>query len=279
MDAATIPAERFEIDGIDVLVEGAGPEAILMIHGWPDTCRLWDAQAAHFKARYRCVRFTLPGFDLAKPRRATSLDDMVALFLAIAERASPARPVTLLLHDWGCVFGYEFAARHPDRVARIVSVDVGDVNSAAFARTLSSGQKLGVLGYQVWNAIAWFLGGGLGDWMMRTMARDRGCPTDPGMIGAQMGYPYAMRWFGVAGGLKALAPVSPPRRPLLYLYGTRRRTQWHSPEWLGLLDRTPGCAHRGFDASHWLMVDAPDAFNACVGEWLARKEAGEGTPT
>ena len=31
------------IDGVEVFVEGVGP-AIVMIHGWPDTHRLWDAQ-------------------------------------------------------------------------------------------------------------------------------------------------------------------------------------------------------------------------------------------
>ena len=271
MADAAVPATRFELDGVDVLVEGHGPDTLLMIHGWPDTHRLWDGQSAHFKHRYRCVRFTLPGFDLAKARRAASLDELCALFLAIADRTSPERPVTLLLHDWGCVFGYEFAARHPGRVAGIISVDVGDHNSGAFRRSLGTRALLGVIGYQVWNSIAWFVGGAIGDRMMRSMARSRGCPTDARAIGAQMGYPYAMRWFGVAGGLGNLVPVSPPRHPVLYVYGTRRRTKWHSPRWLEVLDATPGCAHQGFDTSHWVMIDAPEAFNACVARWLERE--------
>ena len=32
-----------DIDGIDVRVEGEGAETVVMIHGWPDTLRLWDA--------------------------------------------------------------------------------------------------------------------------------------------------------------------------------------------------------------------------------------------
>ena len=39
-----------------------------MVHGWPDTYRLWDGQVEALKDRYRCVRFTLPGFDAAQPR-------------------------------------------------------------------------------------------------------------------------------------------------------------------------------------------------------------------
>lgn len=53
---------------VDVHVEGEGAETIIMVHGWPDTYRVWDAQVQGLKSRYRCVRFTLPGFDAAKAR-------------------------------------------------------------------------------------------------------------------------------------------------------------------------------------------------------------------
>src|SRR6478735_2879020 len=42
----------------DLHIEGTGPETIVMIHGWPDTYRLWDKQVEHLKDRYRCIRFT-----------------------------------------------------------------------------------------------------------------------------------------------------------------------------------------------------------------------------
>jgi pimeloyl-ACP methyl ester carboxylesterase len=263
--------QRLTIDGVDVLVEGpdTAPDAdtLLMIHGWPDTLRLWDGTVAHFRARFRCVRFTLPGFDLAQPPRATSLDELVALFLAIADRVSPDRPVTLMTHDWGCVFGYEFAARHPERVARIVSVDVGDHNRSALRRALGIRAKLGVIGYQLWLSAAWFLGGPIADRMTRYMARSRGCPTDPQAIGWQMTYPYAMRWFGLRGGLRGAAPVQ-LCCPVFYVWSEGRKTKWHSPEWIEALHATPGCAELGMDAGHWVMLDRQAEFNAAVERWL-----------
>ena len=48
---------------IDLHIEGAGEETVLMVHGWPDTYRLWDAQVEALKGRFRCIRFTLPGLD------------------------------------------------------------------------------------------------------------------------------------------------------------------------------------------------------------------------
>ena len=40
---------------MDVLISGSGPETLLMVHGWPDTFRLWHAQVAHFAPRWLCV--------------------------------------------------------------------------------------------------------------------------------------------------------------------------------------------------------------------------------
>ncbi len=74
------------VDSVEVIVEGAGPKAIVMIHGWPDTHRLWDGQVEALKARYRCVRFTLPGFDLSGPRRAYSLDELLETMRKVVEQ-------------------------------------------------------------------------------------------------------------------------------------------------------------------------------------------------
>lgn len=115
-------ANTFNVDGVDAFVEGAGTETLLMIHGWPDTHRIWDSLVGHLRSRYVCARFTLPGYDLSKPARAMSLEQMLAFFGAVADRVSPNQAITLVVHDWGCIFGYEFAARYPQRVARIVGV-------------------------------------------------------------------------------------------------------------------------------------------------------------
>jgi pimeloyl-ACP methyl ester carboxylesterase len=65
-------APACHIDGIDVFIEGDGPHTVLMVHGWPDTHRLWDTTVEALKARHRCVRFTLAGFAIAEPACAMS---------------------------------------------------------------------------------------------------------------------------------------------------------------------------------------------------------------
>lgn len=254
------------VDDVEVFSEGSG-KPVLMIHGWPDTHRLWDGQVAALKDRYRCVRFTLPGFDLAKPGRAYSLDEVVATIRHVAERACPGERVVLLVHDWGCFFGYQFAMRHPELVERVIGVDIGDAGSRPHRAEMSRKSLLMVLGYQMWLALAWRIGGGIGTAMARRMARAMRCPADPQGIGAQMGYPYALRWLGVAGGLRGLRTFN-PQVPMLYLYAERKPFMFHSREWAERLAARPGSGVIGFPTGHWVMIARPREFNAAVLAWL-----------
>jgi len=256
------------VDGLDVWVSGQGAETVVMLHGWPDTHRLWDGTVTALQDSYRCVRFTLPGFDIDQPPRGTTLQQMTALILAVVNTVSPDRAVTLLIHDWGCVFGYEFAMQHPDRVKRVVAVDVGDHSSKALLRALTTKAKLQIMGYQVWLALAWKIGGALGTRMTRGMARALRCKSAQQHMTWQMNYPYAMTWFGSLGGLKGAAPLA-LRCPVLFLYGERKPFMFHSEDWLAALNRQPGCASQGLATGHWVMVDDPKGFHAAITQWLS----------
>jgi pimeloyl-ACP methyl ester carboxylesterase len=271
------------VQDLDVTIEGQGP-TVVMLHGWPDSPALWDETVAALRDGYRCVRFALPGYDLSKPPRPVSVDQMCELVAAVVDAVSPGEPVHLMLHDWGCFFGYEYAARHPQRVARVVGVDIGDTNSGAYLKGLSAKEKLLIAGYQLWLAAAWKLGGfapGLANRMTRFMARKIGCRTAPERIGWQMNYPYAMQWWGSFGGLRGVARVDKvfgPAIPILFAYGRRKPFMFHSTRWLAQLSHTPGSTAQGFDAGHWLMKQKPQLFNAAVRAWLDQPTAKAPTP-
>ena len=261
-------ATRSEIEVGDtrVLIEGEGAETIVMMHGWPDTLRLWDEQAAFFSKQYRCVRFTLPGFDIERPRRALTATGLVEFLRAVVDRVSPDQPVTLLLHDWGCVHGYEYAMRYPARVSRIVGVDIGNPRALAPALTLT--HKLMIFGYQSMLAIAWKLGGAAGDAVHRKMARWLGARADPQLIHSGMGYPYWNTWFGRGNPDNKIQHFS-PKCPTLFVYGRRKPVMFHTPAWIDWLKRErPENRVVEFDTGHWVMRQQPERFNQVVSEWL-----------
>lgn len=254
---------------MDVHVDGAGPKTIVMIHGWPDTYRLWDGQVPALRGRYRCVRLTLPGFERSDERRAYTLDEVVESIRAVVEQAGS--PVTLLLHDWGCLYGYQLAVRYPRLVERIVGVDIGDAGSRAHRAELGVLGRWAIFGYQLWLAMAWRVGGRLGDAMTRAMARLLRCPTDRSMIGSHMAYPYAMRWFGDAGGFKGLRAFA-PEVPMLFLYGEKKPVMFHSRGWVERLASRPPNRVVAFPTGHWIMVTRRETFNDALRSWLAETD-------
>jgi pimeloyl-ACP methyl ester carboxylesterase len=248
------------------LIEGAGARTIVMVHGWPDTLRVWDGQVEALKDRFRCVRFTLPGFD-SKLRSAYSVDALIDTLRQVVEQASPGAPVILLLHDWGCFFGYQFAVRHPGLVDRVIGVDIGDAGSRRNLEEWGASGMFLMLAYQVWLALAWRIGGRVGDAMARWLARVTGCPTDQHTIGANMGYPYALRWLGVAGGLRGVK-VFEPHCPMLFAYGERKPYMFHSRPWAERLAARPGSRVVSFPTGHWIMVERSRELNDALRAWL-----------
>jgi pimeloyl-ACP methyl ester carboxylesterase len=259
------------IHGVDVHVEGDGAETIVMIHGWPDTYRLWDATVDALEARYRCVRFTIPGFDPARAPRAYTFDELMAFLDEVIVSTSPGKKAVLLLHDWGCFFGYQFYARHPEQVSRIVGVDIGDPRWTR--RILHTREKLIMVAYQTWNALAWKIGGPIGTWMTRSLARLGNCPSDRAPMSFRMGYPYWLLWFGGKDSYRHHVRRFEPTCPMLFVYGVRKPMRFHAKEWADALAAQPGNRVVEFDTGHWVMSDAPQRFNQVVSEWLTEAAA------
>jgi len=261
MKAAT---EVRRIAGLDVTMEGGGARTVVMVHGWPDTEAVWAPQVAAFRDHARCVRFTLPGFGQDHPRRVYGIDEIVAVMKQIVDAASPDRPVTLLLHDWGCVFGYRFAQAHPARVNSIIGVDVGDAGSRPHLAGLGWRAKLGMAAYQLCLALAWHLPARPGDAITRRIARWAKAPGDATKISARMNYPYHVQWTQGYGRNPFV-----PHCPMLFVYGSRKPFMFHSAEWLATVRATPQGQVLALKTGHWVMHQEPAAFNEAALRWLS----------
>ena len=120
--------KTIDVKGTKVHINGNGSAVIVMVHGWPDTHEVWNKQVDFFKKDYTCVTFTLPGFDRNDTSKYT-LDDIVNRIKDIVDTVSPDSKAILFVHDWGCVFGYEYAMRYPEKIKKMVAIDVGDASS------------------------------------------------------------------------------------------------------------------------------------------------------
>jgi haloalkane dehalogenase len=120
------------------LDEGAG-DPVVMVHGNPTWSFYFRSLVLALRDTHRCVVPDHLGCGLSdKPapdRYDFALKSRIDDLEALLDHAGVGDRVTLIVHDWGGMIGTGWAARHPDRVKRIVAV-----NTAAFG--LPPGRKL-----------------------------------------------------------------------------------------------------------------------------------------
>lgn len=109
-----------EIDGHLVHWRQVGEPTTLWVHGVPDSSDLWRP----FLERAGGVALDLPGFGRSGKRPDFPYDiDGYARFLDRFADLLGLDSVNLVCHDWGAV-GLAWAMRRPERVARLVAIDV-----------------------------------------------------------------------------------------------------------------------------------------------------------
>ncbi|MGW4365420.1 SDR family oxidoreductase [Nocardia takedensis] len=130
MTTIDIDADRTERivhnEGFDLAVYEYGDPAdptVVLVHGWPDTARLWDAVVPLLTERFHVVTYDTRGHgNSTRTDRVADfrLDALARDFFAVADAVSPERPVHVLAHDWGSVQVWE-AVCEPHAAQRIAS--------------------------------------------------------------------------------------------------------------------------------------------------------------
>jgi len=165
------------------------------------------------------------------------------------------------------VLGYGFYMRNKALVSAIIGVDIGDAQSKATARSRSVGQKMMVSGYQSTLALAWAIGGPVGNLMTRGMVSALGAPSPKEYISSGMNFPYYILTAGASGSYNSLVPFV-PKVPMLFIYGTNKPFMFHSPQWTENLAAKEGCKVVALETDHWPMLRQPERFNDIVMSWL-----------
>ncbi|GAA1947677.1 SDR family oxidoreductase [Kitasatospora viridis] len=127
MNQSDEPRRRFvHSGGVDLAVfEQGDPTAptLLLVHGYPDTHRVWDEVAAELAADHHVVRYDVRGAGqsgVPDSREGYRLAQLAADLFAVADAVSPDRPVHVVAHDWGSLQSWE-AVTEPGAERRIAS--------------------------------------------------------------------------------------------------------------------------------------------------------------
>lgn len=114
------------VDGLDVFYREAGPidaPAILLLHGFPSSSRMWQPLLDRLGDRYRLIAPDYPGFGHSSTPAAADFDytfdnlaDVVEGFTDVIGLES----YTLVVQDYGGPVGMRLAVRRPERVRALV---------------------------------------------------------------------------------------------------------------------------------------------------------------
>lgn len=102
--------------------EGAG-DPVLFIHGNPTSSYLWRNVIPHISGDHRAIAVDLIGMGKSdKPDIDYTYVDHSRYVQGFIERLG-LEHVTLVIHDWGTVLGFEYAMTHEDNVAGIAFME------------------------------------------------------------------------------------------------------------------------------------------------------------
>lgn len=134
-----------------VVVAGSGPD-LLLLHGFPDSSRLWrEVIPGLVAAGFRVIAPDQRGFGLTDAPTdvaAYTIERIVADAVAVLDALGIAR-AGLIAHDWGAVIGWRLVADHPDRFSRYLALAVGQPNALTSAGLRQIARSWYVLFFQL----------------------------------------------------------------------------------------------------------------------------------
>lgn len=108
-----IPSKFVEVNGSKMhYVEAGEGDPILFLHGIPTSCYLWRNIIPHLTSLGRCIAPDLIGFGKSdKPDIEYTIFDHIKYIEKFIETLG-LKKITLVMHGWGSVIGFDYAMRH-----------------------------------------------------------------------------------------------------------------------------------------------------------------------
>jgi len=133
-----IPETEFvAVAGLRLHVRDTGPKdapAVLLLHGFGSSLLTWEAWAHGLSAKYRVIRFDIPGFGLTGPDPTGDYSDArsMTVLLGLMDTLH-LRTASLIGNSMGGKLAWQFAAEHPERTNKLVLVSPDGFASPGFA--------------------------------------------------------------------------------------------------------------------------------------------------
>lgn len=272
--------------------EGEGPETLLLLHGEPTWSYLFRHQIPAWSKHARVIAVDHMGFGKSAAPQDRSywlqdhIDNVESFVLSLN-----LQDITLVMHDFGGPVGMGLAARHPERIKRIISVNgptpfgqadliervTDNVNVSPWFQWIMQAEDKGileeVLGHLDYNILSTLKLNGFvrNDIVTDTWINAYGAPFltpahAAGAIGWAKGFAMGEHQFE---NPEPNAKSEILKKPALAIWGEQDRTlhaDHFLPLFTQLFPRAP--IVRLANAGHYSFEDAPDDITRHVIEFL-----------
>ena len=271
-------SKEIQVNGINlhVIDEGTG-EPVLLLHGFPDSSRLWRHQIpALVAAGYRVIAPDQRGFGLSDKPEAIEqyrMQTLLADVMGVLNQAGVER-AHVVGHDWGAAVAWALAAFLPQRVASLAALSVS--HPATYFSGIEQYEKSWyMLLFQFVGVAEEALS--RDDWRMLRLwigeARDLEVYiadlSRPGALTAGLNWYRANATPASIFRVAPATPTPPITVPTLGIWSTGDRfcgeQGFLRPE--GIITG-PYRYERIENASHWIPIDQPDRLNTLLLEFL-----------
>jgi len=120
------PRKRLSVlDSEICYVDTGSGDPVIFLHGNPTSSYLWRNIIPHVSDSARCLAPDLIGMGESGASAAGIYDfaEHASYLDAWFDAVVPMGPVVLVVHDWGGALGFDWARRHPERVAGIAYME------------------------------------------------------------------------------------------------------------------------------------------------------------
>jgi pimeloyl-ACP methyl ester carboxylesterase len=125
-----VRTSRVSVGGVSTRVQQAGPlrarNAVVFVHGSPDSSRDWDDLVAANGRFARTVAFDIPGYGKSDKNAAPiqTTDGAAQYIQGVLDQLGIKR-VALVVHDFGGIWGLQWAAKHKRALIGAVLINSG----------------------------------------------------------------------------------------------------------------------------------------------------------
>lgn len=276
-----VRTHRVRRDDVDIhVVEHGQPDGVpvVMLHGWPDSHRLWRHQVpALVSAGHRVIAPDQRGFgQSSRPEGADAyrMRELLADLTTVMDTLDVAT-AHVVGHDWGASVAWAMAAFKADRVRTLTALAVGHPASAGYA-TIRQRQLS-------WYMLAFQFEGLAEDWLRAddwaNFQRMVGEHPEAGRWVADLSRPGALtaslNWYRanlpaerLLGGPSSMPEVSVPTLGISggrdFALGTEQM------EGSAALVRAEWRHEHLPDSGHWLPLDQSEVINDLLTDWIRR---------